>query len=106
MHRHGKHILLTYSANVKTLQKNGNTMGQSISHLQTSNTAYDLVMKLILYSESWMQQNCGGVSRKFHLIQVLSVLIIRIPDYSECKIFPLKTGFRLAQVPFMTGFNV
>jgi hypothetical protein len=35
-------------------------MGQSISHLQISNTAYDLVMKQILYNEPWMQQNCEG----------------------------------------------
>jgi hypothetical protein len=42
-------LVIIYSAYVKYVRKNEDTMGQSISYLRTSNTAYD--KKEILYSE-------------------------------------------------------
>jgi hypothetical protein len=33
----------------------------------------------------------------------MEVLILKTPDPRDCKSFPIKTGFRSAQVPFKTG---
>jgi hypothetical protein len=60
----------------------------------------------IVYSGTYLQRNRNGPIFLFSLQAGSDYTGIWSLDYTKCMMFPLKTGFRCAWLPFKTGFIV